>query len=326
MTDLIATETAAVTDGASGSSRWTVAVVVLNWNGRDDTMGCVESLLDNHWPNLRIIVVDNGSVDGTEEALRARYPDVLVLQTGSNLGFAGGNNIGIERALEDGADAVLVLNNDTCVAPDAITHLVAALERHPEAGVCSPVLTYAEDPARLWFAGAPFDPGRWRSGRASAYERGRAPLPHHPVAIDRAAGAAMLVRADVFRQVGDLADELFFLHEDVDWSLRVRAAGWEILLVPAARVVHKVSASQGGARCTPTTAYYGTRNDLEMGRRHGRARGARALWRQSGCLAVHLAAVRHAARGSRVDCLVATLQGWQDYRHRVFGEQQRTKR
>lgn len=315
-----ATRSDAVLPGdETAQKRWTVAVVVLSWNGREDTLACIESLKASDWPQLRVIVVDNGSTDGTEEVVRSRHPEVTLAQNGSNLGFATGNNVGIKRALDDHVDAVLVLNNDTFVASDAIGHLVAALQSHPQAAACSPVLPYADDPSRLWFAGAPFDPQHWRSGRASDYERGRTPLPRHPVPIDRAAGAALLARADALHQVGDLADELFFLHEDVDWSLRARAAGWEILLVPCARIIHKVSSSQGGTPHTPTTAYYGTRNDLEMGRRYGSRHGARAFLRQSGCLVLHVAAARHAATGSRIKYLIATAEGWRDYRRRAFG-------
>lgn len=298
---------------------WLVFVVILNWNGREDTLACLRSLRSSTWQPLPIVVVDNGSDDGSADAVRAEHPHVDVIEAGRNLGFAGGNNVGVEAALAGGADAVLVLNNDTEVAPDAIRRLVGALRDDALAGACSPVLPYALRPERLWFAGAPYDPDRARSGRSSAYETGAAALPERPVVIDRAAGAALLARASVWQELGGFSEELFFLHEDVDWSLRVRAAGWRILLVPAARVAHRVAASQGGLRHTPTTAYYGTRNDLEMGRRHGSGRGWRATARQAGCLCVHLAAVRRAAAGARGACLRATMQGWRDYRTGRFG-------
>jgi len=299
---------------------WVVTVVVLTWNGLDDTLACLESLAAVGDPNLRVIVVDNGSQDGTVEVLRVQHPDVTVLPTGRNLGFAGGNNVGIEHALTANPDAVLLLNNDTYVCATAINELVDVLRSHPDAAACSPVLPYAADPSRLWFAGAPYDPDSWRSARSSRYERGLTPLPDHPVVIDRAAGAAMLVRTQVLRELGGLADELFFLHEDVDWSLRARRAGWHILLAPRARIIHKVATSQGGTPYTPTTAYYGTRNDLEMARRHGRTRGLHAFMRQVGCLGIHLAQLRRVRSGTRVRCLSATVDGWLDYRRRRFGE------
>ncbi len=212
---------------------------MLTWNGLEDTLACLASLEASAWPDLDLIVADNGSTDGTETAVRERHPAVSVIQNGRNVGFAAGNNAGIRLALARGADAFLVLNNDTWVPADAVERLVHALEADPFAGACSPVLSYAADPECLWFAGAPFDPARARAGRASSYERG-SQLPDSPIAIDRAVGAAMLVRAEVAAAVGLFAEELFFLYEDVEWSLRMRAAGWRVLLVPDARLAHAV--------------------------------------------------------------------------------------
>lgn len=295
-----------------------VAVVVLTWNGREDTLACLRSLQHARWDDLDVVVVDNGSADGTEEAVKAAFPEVVTIQNHANLGFAGGNNVGIDRALDRGAEAVLVLNNDTVVSPDAISALVAAMEADPLVGACSPVLPYAGDPARLWFAGSSYDPTRARAGRASAYETSAA-LPTAPVRITRAVGAAMLVRRSVIERVGAFAEELFYLYEDVEWSLRMRAAGWHILLVPAASIAHRVAASQGGDPVTPTTAYYGTRNDLEVGRRYGAGR-----LRQAGCVGVHVAQVRRAPRGIRAATLRATAAGAIDFCRGRLGPRRET--
>ena len=291
---------------------------MLTWNGLEDTLACLASLEASAWPDLDLIVADNGSTDGTETAVRERHPAVSVIQNGRNVGFAAGNNAGIRLALARGADAFLVLNNDTWVPADAVERLVHALEADPFAGACSPVLSYAADPECLWFAGAPFDPARARAGRASSYERG-SQLPDSPIAIDRAVGAAMLVRAEVAAAVGLFAEELFFLYEDVEWSLRMRAAGWRVLLVPDARLAHAVSASQGGTPHTPTTAYYGTRNDLEVGRRHSGLSGLRALRRELLCVAVHLYGARRAEASLRSGYLAEVIRGWRDYREGRLG-------
>lgn len=292
--------------------------MVLSWNGIGHTLACLESLKATARPALHIIVVDNGSTDGTRETLR-QLTCIDLIENDRNLGFAAGNNVGIRHALESGIDAVLVLNNDTLVEPQAIARLLAAMNSDPRVGACSPVLPYTADPGRLWFAGASYDPTRGRSGRSSPYERGT-PLPEDPVAIDRVAGAAMLMRRQALEEVGLFSDELFFLHEDVDWSLRARAAGWRLLLVPSASIDHSVSASQGGDPVTPVTAYYGTRNDLELGRRHGTYGGLRTLRRQMICFAVHVAQVRRAARGVRATTLLATAVGALDFRRRRLGE------
>ena len=295
---------------------------MLTWNGLEDTLACLASLEASTWPELEVIVVDNGSVDGTGSAIRSQYPAVVLVQNGRNLGFAAGNNVGIRVALTHETDAVLVLNNDTIVPVDAVERLVGALGEDPSAGACSPVISYSEAPERLWFAGATYDPMRGRAGRASAYESG-ASLPSRPVRIDRAAGAAMLVRRQVVEAVGLFAEELFYLHEDVDWSLRIRAAGWHILLVPDARIIHKVAASQGGTPHTPTTAYYGTRNDLELGRRYSARTGMHALYRELMCLAVHLAGARRVAIKRRPAYVAGVVSGWRDYRAGRLGPRHR---
>lgn len=296
-----------------------IAVVVLTWNGRADTLECLDSLATSTWKNLDVIVVDNGSHDGTEEALRQRGHDVAYIQNGANLGFAGGNNVGIAAAMERGADAVLVLNNDTVVSQDAVEMLAKALGSNPDAGACSPVLPYDPPRKELWFAGASYDPRRGRAGRATGIERGEVPLPRVPIDIDRAVGASMLVRRAVVHEVGAFSEDLFFLYEDVDWSLRMRAAGWRILLVPQACIPHKVAASQGGKPVSPTTTYYGTRNGLEMGRRHSGLHGVAAIRREIVCVAVHLASLRRAPSGTRSDCLRELIRGWRDFHRRRFG-------
>ena len=112
-----------------------VAIILVNWNGWQDTAACVESCRALDWPNFRITIVDNASTDGSEAKLRELFPEIEIIQTGCNLGFAGGNNAGIRRALEHEAEYVWLLNNDTTVAPDALTALVDALENAPAAGM-----------------------------------------------------------------------------------------------------------------------------------------------------------------------------------------------
>ena len=251
-----------------------VAVIVLSWNGREDTLACLEALAadgaGDRDATLEVIVVDNGSRDGTEAAVRAAYPWTTVLQTGANLGFSGGNNVGIEAALERGADFVLVLNNDALVAPGAIDRLVRTAVERPGTGAVSPLILFHDPPDRVWFAGARFDPRRGRSGRVSGYRARLADLPDAdtPRETGRAVGAAMLVPRAVVERLGVFDPDLFFLYEDVEWSLRMRAAGLRIWFEPRARVRHRVAASQGGHELTPTTLYYGTRNHLAVCSRH----------------------------------------------------------
>jgi len=266
--------------------------------------------------DLEVIVVDNGSCDGTAAAVAERHREVRVLRQEQNLGFAEGNNVGIRHALASGADHVLLLNNDTTIAPDVVTRCVETALRHSDAGAVCPVIHFAEPAHLIWYAGAVFDPRRARSGRMLGYrERDEGQFDAATV-TDRAVGAAMLVPRSVLERVGLLDADLFFLYEDVDWSLRARRAGHRIYLAPAARVWHRVSATAGGEH-SATIAYYDTRNHLTVCRRHAPLSGLASLRRELAILLVHLAGARRSRR--RLAYLAAVLRGWRDGRRGHLG-------
>jgi GT2 family glycosyltransferase len=152
-----------------------VTVVVLNWCDAPSTAACLASLRACTYPELSILLVDNGSPDGSGDELRDLFPDVGFLQTGENLGYTGGNNRGIRRALEEGADHVLVLNHDTLVEPGAVGLLVETAEAEERAGAVAPTIVRMNDPARIWYAGGDFDPvralGVHRNGNGEARAR-----------------------------------------------------------------------------------------------------------------------------------------------------------
>jgi hypothetical protein len=238
----------------------TVTIVVLNWNNLPDTIECLESLRAVTYPALRLLVVDNGSTDGSEAALRARFPGLDVLQTGENLGFAGGNNAGIRRAFSDGTDHVLLLNNDTAVDPGFVTALVEAARANPRAGLLSSKILFFDRPDVIWFAGASFHPrlGWGRHRGHGQRDVGQFDLVEE---TDRATGCSVLATRAFCEQVGLLRDEYFCYAEDLEWSLRARALGFQVLYVPESRVWHKVSRSTGGALSTAAVRYQ-TRNLL----------------------------------------------------------------
>jgi GT2 family glycosyltransferase len=293
-----------------------VAVIVLTFNGRDDTLACLASLANARWSALTTIVVDNGSRDGTSEAVHAGHPEVPVLRQAQNLGFAEGNNIGIRYALDLGADYVFLLNNDTTIAVDAIALCVHAARRYPGAGALCPLIYFADQPNLIWFAGALFDPRRAHSGRMLGYREVDKGQFDASMETDRAAGAAVLLPRHVLERVGLLDSGLFFLYEDVDWSLRARNAGHPIFVVPEAKVWHRVSASSGGEHSS-TIAYYDTRNHLVICGRHAPLNCRSALRRELGILAVHLAGARRARR--RFAYVRAVVQGWRDGRQGRMG-------
>jgi GT2 family glycosyltransferase len=293
-----------------------VAVVVLSYNGRVDTLDCLASVARIRWSALTPILVDNGSRDGTAEAVASRYPAVCVLRQERNLGFAEGNNIGVRRALELGADYVFLLNNDTTIAPDTIRRCVDAASSRPDAGAVCPLIYFAEPSTLVWYAGASFNPYSAHSGRMLGYRE----VDHGQFGAtretDRAAGAAVLLPSRVLQEVGLLDQALFFLYEDVDWSLRARRAGHRIYVVPEAKVWHRVSATAGGEHA-PMIAYYDTRNHVAICRRYAPMGGVAALKREIGILLVHLAGTRRARYWSAY--LRAVLQGWIDGRRGRLG-------
>jgi GT2 family glycosyltransferase len=291
-----------------------VATVVLSWNGRNDTLACLRSLAELDWPRHTAIVVDNGSTDGTAAAVETDFPDVVVVETGHNLGFAEGNNAGLQAALAIGADYVLLLNNDTVVDPALLTELVDEAERRPDAGALCPLIYYLDPPDRIWYAGARFDARRGHNGRHTGYgerDEGQYTAVRE---TGRGTGAAMLVRRAVIEQVGFLDGELFLQVEDVEWSLRMRAVGWRIFFVPAARVWHKVSRTTGGEHA-PATAYYEVRNTLAVCDRYAPRGGLARLRRASTVLGVAVVHARLARRPAvNIRAAIDGLRDWRDGR------------
>jgi GT2 family glycosyltransferase len=297
-----------------------IAVVVLTWNGREDTLACLASLERVPDRPDAVVVVDNASGDGTLEAVAERFPDAHLVRSERNLGFAGGNNLGIERALELGADHVLVLNNDAEVEPGAIRSLVDEAGRRPDAGSLGSKILFADPPDLVWFAGATFDPRSGYNGRQLGYRERDDGRFDGVRETDRACGAAMLVPRPVLEQVGGFDEGLFLYSEDVEWSLRARAAGYRHFVVSDSVVRHHVSASAGG-ESSPLTLYYGMRNTLVVCERHAPL-GRPGTWRRRlVALAAHLAqAVRSPGRVAGVR---AVLSGFRDALRGRLGPRER---
>jgi len=270
--------------------------VVLSWNGREDTLACLKSLR-----GLPTICVDNGSTDGTQAAVRDRFPDVELVETGENLGYAGGNNAGIRHALDRGADWVLLLNNDAVAEPGIAAALERAAEARPDAGLLACQVLHPD--GTVQYGGARV--------RLWGYGRG------HPLSAlvdtDRADGAAMAASREAVERAGPLDEELFAYVEDVEWSLRIRRAGFAVVFVPDARVVHKGSASTGGPG-SATALYYDTRNTIAVWERHlPLPRGATAF-RRLVIVAAHL------LQALRAGGAAAVLRGWRDARRGRLGK------
>jgi len=241
-----------------------VTAVVLNWCDERATEACLRSLLASRYPELTIVLVDNGSPDGSGEAVARKFPEVDFLQTGKNLGYTGGNNQGIHRALTEGADFVLVLNHDTLVDPDTVHYLVDTALTDDRVGVVAPTVVRMDDPDSLWYAGGEFDAMRalgvhWNGN-------GRGPRATEPRPVTFFSGCAVLLRADALRDVGPFEESYFLYVEDAELSLRLTRSGWRLLHEPRARVRHRVPAK--GLEPTPAQIRYRDRNRRRLARTH----------------------------------------------------------
>jgi GT2 family glycosyltransferase len=237
-----------------------VIIIVLNWNGLADTLECLESLTRLDYPDCEVVVVDNGSTDGSVPVIRGRFPEVTILENNENLGYTGGNNVGLRYAMAQGADYALLLNNDTKVAPDFLCRLVEAVEPDPLLGMAGPTIYYHALPDVIWSAGGAIDWQRGRTRMVGLNERDEGQFGAKPRTVDFLTGCAMLVRRTVMEQVGLLDERFFAYYEETEWCVRAARAGYKIAHVPLARIWHKISPS---ARAdSPLVHYYMTRNRL----------------------------------------------------------------
>ena len=297
----------------------TWAVCILNWNGREDTLRCLEALAGVRG-EFATVVADNGSTDGSAGAIRDEYPHVEVVETGANLGFSGGNNAAIRHALAGGAEWVVLVNNDAEPPPGLVEALQAAAARHPEAGVLAGKLLYED--GRVQWAGQRVALLTGYSGRPRGHGRPDGFAYGVEGRTDRGVGALMAVSRAAIERAGPLDEDLFAYVEDVDWSLRIRAAGLECTFVPSARAVHRVSASTGGATASTHTVYYGTRNTIVVCERHRPLGAAGTAARRACILATFLA---HAAGVLRSRAAVAAVrEGYRDALAGRLGERAST--
>jgi hypothetical protein len=287
-----------------------VAAIVLNYNGREVTLTALESLTRMDYPAYDLLVVDNGSTDGSYAAIAAAFPDVHQLRVEDNVGPAGGGNLGIRWALARDYDYLLILNNDIEVAPDMLTELVRCAESDPAIGCVGPKAYYYDDRQRLWSAG-----GELRFREAVTRERGQRELDHgqydRDTEVDYVNGCAMLVKRAACEAAG-IWDESFFLGvEDADFCLRVRAAGYRCWYAHRAKLWHMVSVTAGGYVAGRT--FHSGRNTALFVRRHGNA-GQRLASLLAMAAAIPVAYLRELPKGNQ-KAVVAKLKGyWQGLR------------
>jgi GT2 family glycosyltransferase len=248
--------------GAASTRSPLVAIILVTYRGKDDTLACLASLEKMTYPNYRVFVVDQNSGDDTLETIAAQFPWAHRIANPVNNGFTGGNNLGMRAALEQGANYLFLLNNDTEVAPDLLEPLVTLAESDARIGAIGPKMLYHGEPETIWSAGGAID---WR-GHAVMLDQGkRSPYQgdqesETPRDVDYVVGCGLMVKRSVAEQVGLLDDRYFIYYEETDWCARIRKAGYRVVHVPQACLWHKVSKTFGPG--SEFTLYYMRRNLL----------------------------------------------------------------
>jgi GT2 family glycosyltransferase len=234
-------------------------VVIVNWNLAEETLACLDSVFQMTYPSFKVIVVDNGSTDGSVEQISRTFPQAHQLTNEENEGFALAANQGIAYALAEGCEYILILNNDTTVARDLLDHLVAMGETDRGIGIVSPRILLFNEPERTWHLAA-----RWHRWLPMPVNIQQVDAP--TVEADFVSGCGMLLRRRMLEEVGTFDARYFMYGEDIDLCSRARRAGYRVVAVPGATMWHKVSVS--ASRLSRDARYWRTRNQIIAYRRH----------------------------------------------------------
>lgn len=269
-----------------------VAVIILNFNGKKDTIECLQSLQKSTIP-VSIIVVDNGSREEFKvESSKLKVERLMIIRNKENLGFSGGNNVGIQYALENNFEYVVILNNDTIVDKNLIKNLFAAVKSDEKVGIVVPKVYFEKgyefhktryktgDLGKVvWYAGGIMD---WNNvvGKHRGVDEVDSGQFEKVEETDFATGNCMLIPSRIFKKVGILDERYFLYYEDNDFSMRVKRAGYKIMYSPLAKLWHKNAASAGGSG-SALQDYYISRNRLLFGMTYAPLRSKFALLREA---------------------------------------------
>lgn len=232
-----------------------IGVVILNWNGKEDTLNCVASLQESSHKNFEIIVVDNGSTDDSVRSIQEKFPEVTLLETFQNLGYAGGNNVGISYALKKNHSFVLILNNDTVVDKEMLKNFSKAAKEQPLVGIFGAAACLFSDPAKLDHLG-----GVWneKKGRFDLIGNRENNSFLWEGSLDYVCGCCIFIRKEVFNKIGLLEADYFLFWEEADFCMHAKQVGFDIQVCYEAKLLHKVSASFIGGSVHAT--YFWWRN------------------------------------------------------------------
>lgn len=246
-----------------------VDIIILNWNGWRDTLECLESIKKINYQNYRTIIVDNGSTNESVEKISGcirELENFELLAQKENLGFSGGNNLGIKHALANGADYVLLLNNDTTVDENFLNELISAAEQSKTAGLLGPKIYFYNNPKTIWFAGGKISPYAIKGTHIGLNETDNGQYDALKK-VDYLTGCCLLIKKETVDKIGFLDENYFLYYEDTDYSWRARRAGLDCLFVPQAKIWHKCSAGTGEGSLS--YIYYHTRNGLALIKKNG---------------------------------------------------------
>ena len=244
-----------------------VFVVVLCFNGVDLTVGCLDSIQKQDYPNVEVVIVDNGSTDGTVLTITEKFPQVQIVQNHENLGYALGNNKGIDYALDAKSEAVFLVNNDTRLQETCISNLMKTIHENPKIGIVGPMVYTWEGNKTISSAGGLVD---WRMAHAVNVGMGERDEGQYPGrCVDFINGCGMLVTREAIERVDRLDPKFFMYWEETDWCLRAKKSGFKVYFEPSAVMEHKASILS--TELGPTTLYYMTRNRFLFFYRHAPA-------------------------------------------------------
>jgi len=221
-----------------------VYIIILNWNGRDLILDCLDSVLKVKYDNLKVLVVDNHSEDDSVKSIRKYYPDVEIMELDKNYGYAEGNNKGFESINNQNVDYVVFLNNDTLVDTNFVEPLISELEENQSIGQTVPKIFYS-DSNKVWYAGGLVNP--WiGSIKHIGIRQADSQKFNEKDITDYATGCCFAMRYKDFKMIGGFDTDYPMYCEDVDLSLRIQKFGQDIMYVPESKIYHKVSSSVGG--------------------------------------------------------------------------------
>jgi GT2 family glycosyltransferase len=243
-------------------------IVLLNYNGSEDTLACVASLENINYDNYEIIVVDNASTDGSFEKLKKELGNKhTLLDSKRNGGFAYGNNIGIKHGLNNGAAYILLLNNDTVVEPDFLLKLIETAENNETAGIITGKILYESQRDKIWYGGGEINWKRFHGVHYTNNSKDNFSNQDSATAITFASGCLMLIKREVFEKLGLLPEEYFMYYEDVDFCAKVCDRGYSVMYNPQCVIYHKINSAMG-EEASAFKVEWDTRSRLIFMRKH----------------------------------------------------------